>query len=300
MGRYLLVAVMLVVLPGANGWGQGSKPALKEQGGGMQLSLETSATLLQAGPIVATAHEDSHKGKKWIRTHRRANSADSRWAMRVEFVDEGGKVAGDLVQGMKVEGREISVILPAQSGSGVVSVEYTEYKEGERNGPENPGWIIRYLSVNGIEQWRTYLCCDSGGSLENRVILSEDGSIVALLDAGEGQLCYAGERGYPAPPGCAGLRVFTAEGKEILREPKGGGVEISPKGRFVVFSDGTRWKTLDIRTSKVSEINIPKGYGPHEIEDSGTIYLYWRNAPNPPGRDKYRVVPGKGMEKVKD
>jgi len=294
--------VLSVMMFGSAGFTQGSKPAGKEQGGGMQLSLETSATLLQAGPIAATTLEDSHKGKKWIKVHKRLGDESFPWAIRSEFMNEMGQVTGELIQGQKVEGREIVLLLPSRQADVLATIEYRGPSEMRRS-PDNPGWVVRFFDKTGNERWRTFLCCDSGGSLENRVILSEDGSIIALLDAGEGQLCYAGERGYPAPPGCVGLRIFTAEGREILREPKGGGVMISPKGKYVLYwiNDVGYFMVDTIRKKSHKLPALPvDSDSAWAVDDNGDVNFYRHDGSVPPGSRKYKYRLGKGLEKVRD
>ncbi len=283
------VLMLLVVMVGANGWGQGSKVKAGSTTEAVGAESNDASVSSSGGSTVF----DGAKRGRHIRAHRRADAADQRRAMKVEFVDESGSVTGGLEQGGKVEGREIDYLLPTNDGRFVASLELTG-----NAGPGQDVFVVRYLNSQGKEVWRAGLCCDIGGSRQ-RVVVSDDGSVVALIDAGEGGECLQGESTYPAPPGCVGLRIFTAEGREIFRTEQADEVNISPKGKYAIFVTGgyKEYYQLHVASGKAVRLPKPEGTRIGRIpNDDGVVWYGIRKKIGPP---VYKYIPGKGLEKVK-
>jgi hypothetical protein len=224
---------------------------------------------------------------------------------KVEFLDKAGRSRKVITRSTIPElygevepknGLIIQDLIVDTLGKHVAVVEDFWGRSGGAN-----AYLVRYYGLDGGELWSAPLCCDIGMDFERRVVMADDGSLVALLDAGEGEQCLSGEKTYPAPPGCVGLRIFTAEGKEILRVARASEVELSPRGRFaLVRAQGLPTYLVDLQSGRKQELPRPaEGGVPWLVEDSGTV-RYYRGAGWSPGVKGYRYVPGKGLEKLKD
>jgi len=281
--RNIGLAIAFIALLAGDGWAQGSRPSAKTSGA-------TTANMAGSTEIV-----ESTGGRMLVRRHK----SDSRTATLVEFMDAVGRKKGELRQNARMEGREIDRLLVPKMPKYVVSVE--RVRPDMDNSPDWPYQVARILDATGREMWRVEMCCDNGRFAEDRVARSEDGSVIAVLDVEEGKReCSAGERLYPAPPGCVGLRIFTAEGKEILREPKGKYPHLSPRGLSVVFHDGERNWLLNVKSQKREPLPRDVGRSVHGVSDEGIVLYYSDHGWNPPGAPRLRFVPGKGLEKLKD
>jgi hypothetical protein len=208
-------------------------------------------------------------------------------AEEIAFLDERGKEIRRYRQFTK----PIRYLLADLAETHVVVVE--DAPEVEPNGD-----MVRFLDAGGRELWRTTRCC--GGDARDNIIMAENGSVIAILDVGEGERCAIGEDLIPAPPGCVGLRIFTAEGKEILREPKGKYPHLSPRGLSVVFHDGEQNWLLNVKSQKREPLPRDVGRSVHGVSDEGIVLYYSDHGWNPPGAPRLRFVPGKGLEKLKD
>ncbi len=223
---------------------------------------------------------------------------DDRFCQRVEFVDARGQVVRiieraiqdevDLWRGRKSPKPLVEQIKVSPNGRYVMAFEATEHA----GTPSGPWWTVRYYTATGRESWSAPLC--TGGP---DAVLAEDGSVVALLDVAEGQPCDLGEDQYPAPPGCVGLRIYTAEGEEVFRADTASEVQLSPRGGFaLVRSRSEPTYLVDLGRRKRHPLPRPReGGAPWEVDDAGVVD-YYRAAGWPPGTKGYRFVPGKGLE----
>jgi len=269
MARYLLVAVMLVVLPGANGWAQGSKTGQKH----------VNISAVQASGTIVI---DSDTEKR-LREHM---PGARHLAQRIEFRDENGKSRRVIEKG---HGNIEAIHIPPARNLVVV-------QEGglPKRYVGDIRTIVRAYNLAGEELWNIRMCCDSGDSYD-RVYISDGGEIVAITDAGEGEACPEGYGGSWAPAGCYGLRVFTAEGENILNEKHGLLPALSAHGSYIIFlsRDIDRWKILETETGR---IDVMPGYeygtptGPRE----NGLVPYW----DPNKRKYYEYRFGQGINEV--
>jgi len=273
MGKMAAV-VALAMLAGAEGWGQGTRAVVSRTPTGIGAATATGTSVL------AGSGQGSRMLVKRIRP-------DSRRAMRVEFT--GGREirasSGNPV---------VSYILPDESEMHVGIIEHNEVD------PPAPEYRFHYYDASGRELWSTDICCSSGGQMEQRIQISEDGSVVAILDTGAGETCEYGERGYPAPPGCVGLRIFTGEGREIYRARQADEVSVSPRGKYVIYATNGYKDIFQLHVASGKAEKLPKPEGTRlsrVASDDGVVMYGMRKKIGPP---IYRYVPGKGLEKVRD
>jgi len=286
-----MMVVILVVA--ARGWAQGSRPVGEVESRNDRTPLATSGTTVTASnagtdtqaKVTRTGTSESLRGYR-LRLGVHGKRGGKIVVEEVSFLDKTGKETRRYKQFTK----PVRYLLTDLAEAHVIVVE--DAPEVEPNGD-----IVRFLDVSGRELWRATRCC--GGDARDNIVMAEDGSVVAVLDMGEGEGCAIGEGIYPAPKGCVGLRIFTAEGKEVFRVPRASEVELSPRGRFALV-DVKEKPTILVNLGSRKWVSLPRtpeSGAPWAVEDSGVVN-YYKGAGWPPGVKGYRYIPGKGLEKV--
>lgn len=193
--------------------------------------------------------------------------------------------AGEVVRIIKVgEENVVGMRLPS-NGRYAGVLEDTYYSSLVR-------YRFRYYDAAGYQLWSTTLCCVSGDGLL-RVVISDDGSTIGLLDLGYGETLSADGSGETGPPGGKGLRIFSWTGRLLYqqtRKPMTFPV-FSSNGRYVVFQSHDGWRLVNTRTRHV--VNLPQApleqsypVKPDELgnvtystpHDGKSAYRYYRGA----------------------
>lgn len=230
------------------------------------------------------------------RLRAKSRCKDGRFPYAVQFVGSDGEIAGELDTVPYDRETGIFLLLMSRNEKYIAAVERTGRE------PAGPKFVVRYYGVHGHELWRTRLCCDLGTGLHRQIRIAEDGSTIVLVDVEEGVGCLYGEDGYPAPQGCAGLRVFTAKGEETFRtSSRGDTAQVSPRGRYVLFGDREGSFLLSVRNNELIGLPLtPEGLSPKRVRDDGTVFYFWGEGKEAPETPQYEFVPGKGLGKVGD
>jgi len=267
----ILMAVAIVFLC-SGGWAQGSKPAKVDTstkaGNSEMVSPETGSTILIGS------------GKRgWIRVHGNKRNPDSPFADRIDFVDDHGMIRKTIEPR---RGKRESMITTDPTGRYAVILEDPGIVSESKN------IIITFLDDEGNKSWDLDLCCDVGGWY--RVHFSEDGSLLAVTDVGEGGTCVSGEDGYTAPPGCLGLRIMRPSGEVVYQEVHGSDPLLSPHGQYAAFRTPDGYRLLDVKRNQVEKIPAPPCGTASAVHDDGLVGFSY--GPGCPGRV---YVSGKGL-----
>jgi hypothetical protein len=280
----LPIGFAAVVLLASAGMAQGSRPVPSRTVTGETVNK-------QAGKASARAGEDTKKGPK-IRVKR---YDIYRTTDRADFLDEQGRVVKTLDEKRGKGGR---MILPAWEGP------YVGVLEDPPTG-KLPFAVFRYFDVKGKELWTAEICCHRGGSPESQVQVAEDGSVVLLLDLPKGARCtdaVLDDVQVFAPEKCAGLRVISAGGEELLRLQHWV-VEacISPKSQYILVVCDERFRKgslFHVPSRKL--LNLPEIEGARlepRIADDG-IVEYMRKVAKHSWQRTAQFIPGKGLERL--
>ena len=260
------VSVGLVLLVGRATWAE--SPAVK---------VRPTAK----GVVSATATGEP-RGKAHMRFPLRKGGYDRGWVEAVEFVDAAGRVTQRLERNRD---GVVGMDLPKNEQYVGVNVELPD-----AGTPPKYRGEFRYYDVLGRLLWAQKLCC-SEVSPDMRTAYSDDGSIVALVDRGEGSGCemvdeYCSSR---APKGCADLRFFNLRGREIFRvvhHQYNEVPDISPMGRFAVYH-GLKYIKPDhvsylvnLTTGVVEQIPDTNHGSAGRPTDEGEVPLWSQTAPH--------------------
>jgi len=283
MGR-MACAAWLLLVPGVT-TAQASRPAATRMG--------TGATALEAAVIAEPGGVSRTATGALDRVVVRGRSGDV--TPDVEEVQFRG-VAGREGRVVRLDGVRVLSVIPSKSERYVAVIEKGPGHGSDRLGP---WYILRYYDVHGRELWHAQICCARTDDIWNQVVMAEDGSVVAVVDANAGSPCDMGEDGFAAPSGCVGLRVYTGGGEEVLRIRNGQWPLVSPRGRCVSYWDGAAYQLLNTQSRKHIKLPANSASDPRRVDDDGTVD-YFNDDWDPPGRPRPRFVPGKGLERLPD
>jgi hypothetical protein len=280
--RMIGLVVAVFALVAGDGWAQGSRPVHR----GKLAGGEMGSTILDESVKAGGA---GRREGPWVRAGER--SPWRRDVARVEFLDAAGTVTKEL----KADGQRVMGLIPDEEGRAVALVE-----KGSGDGTGSRA-MVRFYDATGTERWHAGVCCPISAFVDRWVVMAGNGTVVCILDVGEGERCAIGEDLIPAPPGCVGLRIFTAEGKLIHQATRAVEVSVSPRGKYVIYA--VRWESdvieayqVDVPSGRVYRIPVPSGEYPGlGARDDGIVHYGSKS-----GRSRHRFVPGKGLEKLKD
>ena len=280
MARILSVAIMATVFLTTDIWAQGSKP---QSGSGDELKRNAS--------IGTTLHEAVTESRGRVHVKRRVSQVTPE-AEEVEFTGKDGKV----MKALKVDGVKMKSLVASKEGTCAVAIVATDRFRTY----ESPWYEVHYFNSEGVDVWQAPICCSLGIDIYQQAVMSDDGSLVALRDAAAGEICEVEKKGFTAPPGCVGLRIFTGEGREIYRARQADEVSVSPRGKYVIYATNGYKDIFQLHVASGKAEKLPKPEGTRlsrVASDDGVVMYGMRKKIGPP---IYRYVPGKGLEKVRD
>ena len=315
MGAMRILGAIVVLVLAGGVWGQGSKtePVSKAEavtgaaegieyppGEPAQTAMVPVGSSAWSGTVFVGGKLGKHVRVRNFRPGYRTVGS-------LEFVDERGNIVKRLRipkdDKERVAGEpKVADIFPVANGRYVGVLQWTEESEaeivhdfGDRKA-NMPKFLFLYLDVEGKELWRAKMCCAKTGNFEALVKISEDGSVVAILDVSEGDACGIGDHDYLALSDCIGLRIYTAEGKEIHRARQADEVSVSSKGKYVIYTteEFKHAYQFHVPSRKLIELPMEEGIWPGRGAADDGIVIYGAR----PGKPKYRHVPGKGLEKI--
>lgn len=224
-----------------------------------------------------------------------------------EYNSTWGGVGQSGVQFLDDQGRVVKTI--ARSDDAYASIQISRSLGGRYvgasryvQGTTTPYMIFEYYNERGKLLWTANIYGQV--SYISGACVSPDGSAVALLDAGEGDLCFLErfDHSYVAPKGRWGLRVLSASGRVLFRDRKTSTrPTFSKSGRFLLYlhedangkKDG-HW-LLDLAKGQSSRLPGVSEGDPSFVDDEGVV-LY---SCNPNGGPAHIYKPGKGLIEVR-
>ena len=128
-------------------------------------------------------------------------------------------------------------------------------------------WVFTYLDHRGRVMYQSNVCCKARGNDVPEIIVSDDGSLVAIIGAIPEKECGKTTPGYPT-----GVMFFNDVGFHSYVPRRVSNMSISSGGVYAVWQEGDSIYLLKVSTKNPKPLKIIKPEGsPVSVDNGGKI-----------------------------